>query len=393
MSKGSFEHGNKPMRLYEKLFEDILAGKLAPGDKIPSQIELAKVFGLSRPTVAKGIQLLEKKGLVRRKPGSGTFVCRLASVTEQKIGLLMPRLSINPSDYGHFVSLNSMIVSGISQRAHADDYILLLNDLPIGGEDQVIRQSEQICQQLIDLQTKGVFFMPFELSPENSELNVRIAERFWSAGIAVTLLDRDVYSDGRRSDFDLISVDNRQAVFEMTSHLINLGCKKIDFVSARFDVTSVTRRLQGYREALCEHGLPSDSDRIHRLPFLPFFEQDKKIEKKAVCDYLSHLETDALVCVNDRIASTIMKYAFEMGLKIPDNFRVVGFDDEPFGAYLPVPLTTMRQPAIALGAEAMRVLVSRRQEMDMPAREVMLKADLVVRRSCGAELADSKVSI
>ncbi len=88
-----------------------------------------------------------------------------------------------------------------------------------------------------------------------------------------------------------------------------------------------------------------------------------------------------------------MKYAFEMGLKIPDNFRIVGFDDEPFGAYLPVPLTTMRQPAIALGAEAMRVLISRSQEMDMPAREVMLKADLVVRQSCGAELADSKVSI
>ena len=258
---------------------------------------------------------------------------------------------------------------------------------------QIIKQSEQVCQQLIDLQVKGVFFMPFELSPENSEFNARIVKRFQSVGIAVTLLDRDVYNDGRRSDFDIVSVDNKQAELEMTTHLINLGCKKIDFVAAQFEVTSVSRRLQGYQEALCRHGLLSSPDRIHRLPFLPFSEQGKKVEQKAVCDLLNHIETDALVCVNDRIAAIIIKYANEIGLKIPDDIRIVGFDDEPFGIYLSVPLTTIQQPATALGVEAMRVLSSRIQDMNMPAREVMLKTSLVVRQSCGARIDDSKVSI
>ncbi len=370
--------------LYEKLFSDIASGVYAPGQRIPTEIELTKTFGVSRPTVAKAVKMLEQKGIVSRKTGVGTFVRELAPATHQKIGLLMPRLSIAPQDYGHFVTLGSMIISEISRRAHEDEHILLLNDLPYGNEEQIIGQAKQICQQLIDMQVKGVFFMPFELSPENQEVNAEIAERFRLAGIAVTLIDRDVYNDGRRSIFDIVCVDNEQAAFDITNHLISVGCKNIHFVSAKVDVTSITKRVRGYRSALKNNGLPSNLDQVHRLNYLPFVEQDKNIEEKIVHDFLENLEADALVCVNDRIASIIMKYALDMGLRIPDDLRIVGFDDEPFGAYLPVPLTTMRQPATTIGSEAMRTLLSRSEKSEMPPREIMLRADLVIRKSCGS---------
>ncbi len=374
----------KHLQLYEKLFSDIMSGGYAPGEKIPNEVELADLYGVSRPTVSKAVKSLEQKGLVTRKPGAGTFVRKPDAVTHQKIGLLMPRLSLAPQEYGHFVSLNSMIVSEISRRANADGHILLLNDLPYGSENQVIQQSEQICQQLIDLQVKGVFFMPFELSPENQAINVRIAERFRTAGIAVMLLDRDIYSDYSRSVFDITCIDNEQAAYEMTDYLINLGCNKIDFVSARVDVSSINKRRSGYQKALEKQGISFSQKQVHRLPFLPFVEHDKELEKKAVHAILDNLDTDAIVCVNDRIASIVMDHAIKAGMTIPDDLRIVGFDDEPFGAYLPVPLTTMRQPATALGAEAMRMLISRNLEPNMPPREVMLKAELVVRQSCGS---------
>ncbi len=370
--------------LYEKLFSDIASGVYAPGQRIPNDTELAKTFGVSRPTVAEAVKMLEQKGIVSRKVGVGTFVREQTPAAQQKIGLLMPRLFIAPQDYGHFVTLTSMIISEISRRAHEEDHILLLNDLPYGDEKQIIGQAKQICQQLIDMQVKGVFFMPFELSPENQSVNAEIAQRFRLAGIAVTLIDRDVYNDGRRSVFDIVCVDNEQAAFDITNHLAGLECKNIHFVSAWIDVTSITKRVRGYRSALKSKNLPSSRDHIHRLNYLPFVEQDKNIEEKIVHDFLENLEADALVCVNDRIASIIMKYALEMGLRIPEDLRVVGFDDEPFGAYLPVPLTTMRQPATALGAEAIRTLLSRAKRPDMPPREVMLTAELVVRKSCGS---------
>jgi LacI family transcriptional regulator len=374
----------KHLQLYEELFAGIMSGSYSPGEKIPNEVDLAALHGVSRPTVAKAIKLLEQKGLLYRRPGAGTFVRKPDAVTQQKIGLLMPRLSLAPQEYGHFVSLGSMIVSEISRRANADSHILLLNDLPYGNENQVIVQAEQICQQLIDLQVKGVFFMPFELSPENQDVNVRIAERFRDAGIAVTLIDRDIYNDRRRSAFDIVCIDDEQAAYEVTEHLIKLGCKKIEFVAARVDVTSISRRVQGFREALENNGLDFRKDSVHRLPFLPFMKQDKSKEHQAVDKFLKDLKADALVCVNDRLASIVMGHAAKAGKNIPEDLRIVSFDDEPFGAYLPVPLTTMRQPATALGAEAMRMLISRSQELDMPPREVMIKAELVIRQSCGS---------
>ena len=261
MADHQYKNKGKHLQLYEKLFSDIMSGGYAPGEKIPNEVELADLYGVSRPTVSKAIKSLEQKGLVSRKPGAGTFVRKPDAVTHQKIGLLMPRLSLAPQEYGHFVSLNSMIVSEISRRANADGHILLLNDLPYGSENQVIQQAEQICQQLIDLQVKGVFFMPFELSPENQAINVRIAERFSTAGIAVMLLDRDIYNDYSRSVFDITCIDNEQAAYEMTDYLISLGCNKIDFVSARVDVSSINKRRSGYQKALEKQGISFSQNR------------------------------------------------------------------------------------------------------------------------------------
>lgn len=393
MADLSKKPNEKQIMLHEKLFNDILSGTYASGDKIPSDVELSKEFGLSRPTVAKIIKMLEQKGLVVRKPGAGTFVQRPEDELQNKIGLLLPRLAVNPQDHDHFVSLNSIIISEISRRAQENNHILLLNDLPFGNEKEVIHQCEQISQQLINNRVKGVFFMPFELSAENEQINVLIANRFSDSGIAVTLLDRDVYRDGRRSEYDIVCVDNERSVCELTKHLIAQGSRKIDFVASKVNVTSIQKRIEGYQNALKTEGGRCEGGRIHRLPFLPFSEQDITFETNAVSDFLDELDADALVCANDRLASTIMKHALARGLDIPGQLRIVGFDDEPFGAYLPIPLTTMQQPAKALGAEAMRVLISRSQEMDMPPREIMLKAELVVRQSCGTKIDTSTLSV
>ena len=140
MATFSEKPAEKQAKLYEKLFNDILAGTYAAGDKIPSDVELSKEFGLSRPTVAKAIKMLEQKGLVIRKSGAGTFVQNPENELQHKIGLLLPRLAVNPQDYDHFVSLNSIIISEISRCAQHNNHILLLNDLPFGNESEVIQQ-------------------------------------------------------------------------------------------------------------------------------------------------------------------------------------------------------------------------------------------------------------
>jgi DNA-binding LacI/PurR family transcriptional regulator len=73
------------------------------------------------------------------------------------------------------------------------------------------------------------------------------------------------------------------------------------------------------------------------------------------------------------------------GIRIPQDVRIVGIDDVMYAALLPVPLTTIHQPCGEIGKTALRLLLDRIAHPKMPAREVLLDCELVVRRSCGCK--------
>ena len=97
-------------------------------------------------------------------------------------------------------------------------------------------------------------------------------------------------------------------------------------------------------------------------------------------------KTQAVVCVSDATAIRLMQCFAHVRISVPDDVRVVGFDDLPIGGYLPVPLTTMRQNPEALAYEAFRTLLHRMKNPTLPARDILVATELVVRKSCGAHL-------
>jgi DNA-binding LacI/PurR family transcriptional regulator len=253
--------------------------------------------------------------------------------------------------------------------------------LPEGDDDRIIEHAWEICQQLIDLQVKGVFFFPLDVSPAKVGVNEKIANALDQAGIAVTLLDHDVCSWPKRSKFDVVGIRNEQASFALTEYLISLGCKRIDFVSGNKAQPAVTERIYGYQSALLRHDIIPQPKHIH--DFHAMVSNDN--EKNAADRILKSSDAEALICTNDRLAATIMQYALNLGKRVPGDLRIVGFDDEAFCSYLPVPLTTMRQPAAALGSEAVRTIISRIKNPQIPGRQILLAAELVIRKSCGGK--------
>ena len=375
----------KHQKIAEHLFEQILSGEFAAGEKIPNEHELAKIFHTSRPTVSKALEDLENKGLIDRKPGSGTFVRQTVKARNQKLGLLIPRLTLEPKEFEHFVSLFSKVVSHISQSVHDQDYILLMNDLPSGHEDKLIAQAREIAQQLIGLMVKGVFFLPLELSPEKMEVNAEIADSLATAGISVTLLNSDIYNCRRRSPYDVVGINNEHAAYVLTDYLLSKGVKRIDFVGSALHISASRDRVRGYQNALLDHGITPESRCIHELDFKPFDKDNEQADRQIVEKLMHDTDTEALVCLNDRTAAVIMHHLAEMGVSVPDDIRIVGFDDEPFGAYLPTPLTTIRQSPKALGVEAVRAMTSRILDPEMPARDIYTGTELIVRGSCGTQ--------
>jgi GntR family transcriptional regulator, arabinose operon transcriptional repressor len=92
------------------------------------------------------------------------------------------------------------------------------------------------------------------------------------------------------------------------------------------------------------------------------------------------------ICANDMTAALLMRTLNQLDVRVPHDVRVVGFDDLNYARLLSVPLTTMHQPCRAIGAAAVRAMLERIADPEIPGREILLNSQLVVRQSCGSAL-------
>ena len=107
----------------------------------------------------------------------------------------------------------------------------------------------------------------------------------------------------------------------------------------------------------------------------------KTLEQARVRGVIDHATTD----LSSGVAEAEVVVVCTPVSRIPQDVRMVGINDVKYASFLPVPLTTLRQPCPQIGAAAMRVMLERLQAPDTPVREVLLNCELVVRQSCGTE--------
>jgi GntR family transcriptional regulator, arabinose operon transcriptional repressor len=94
---------------------------------------------------------------------------------------------------------------------------------------------------------------------------------------------------------------------------------------------------------------------------------------------------DAVICSNDLTAALLIQtLTTVLGLSLPRELAVAGFDDVNYSTLLAVPLTTMRQPCRAIAEAAVNSLIARVEDPSLPPRQILLSAELVIRKSCGA---------
>lgn len=383
---------NKPAKLikhkhiYDELCNNILKGVYKPGQKLPTENELAENFHASRPTIARAMRELQQRGLIVRQQGQGTFVRDATVEFNQTLGLLVhwqPRPEIyNTTDNS---TIFGIMIPEMLRIAGQSDYSLLLNDIPKDVSDPIGR-TKKICHRLIDSQIAGVFFTPLELIDNSDTINQEITAMFDDMGIAVVLLDRDIYDSYHRSKYDIIGINNEQSALVLTHHLLESGCRKIDFISHPFLTTSIHDRILGYRTAMEENKIPVKDDQIHLLDRDSLTAADNKTVARQLIHLVKDRQTEAFICVNDAMAADMINFFLRNEIRVPKDVRIVGFDDLPSNKSLPVPLTTVRQPAEALAYESIRNMLNRIERPEMPARDILVRTELIVRESCGCRL-------
>ena len=105
-----------------------------------------------------------------------------------------------------------------------------------------------------------------------------------------------------------------------------------------------------------------------------------------IAQLMKKLKPDGIACANDRTAGHVMHSLISLNFRIPQDVRIVGFDDVQYAKLLPVPLTTVHQPCREIGVAAAAAMLERVEVSQMPARDILLNCSLVVRDSCGANL-------
>jgi GntR family transcriptional regulator, arabinose operon transcriptional repressor len=356
----------KYRQVYDALVRQITAGRMVAGARLPSEADLVKQFGASRITVGRALRDLQVAGLVERRAGSGTFVrAPRRPVRSQAFGVLMP-------DLGE-VEVFDAICRGLLDAPEARQHVLVWGSRPVSTPSKA-DQAWHLCEQYVDRQVDGVFFAPMEHTASRDAINHRIAEALAAAGIPVVLIDRAIEPYPRRGRHDLVALDNRRAGAVVTDHLLDGGCLRLAFLGLPHAASSVDGREAGFRDAIRARGLGPEAACVWR---------EDPADRLRLAALLERDAPDGIVCASDRTAAVLMHALRAFGRRVPDDLKLVGIDDVEYAAMLPAPLTTLRQPCREIGVSAMRAMLDRVAQPDLPPREILLHGTLVVRESCG----------
>jgi DNA-binding LacI/PurR family transcriptional regulator len=177
----------------------------------------------------------------------------------------------------------------------------------------------------------------------------------------------------------VVNIENQQSSYELVSHLIqHHSCRRIAYLRGPEAQKDSYYREQGYSRALRENGIPLDNSLVGFGGF------DERIAHNTVLELLrKHPDIDGIFA-DDESAAGVYHALQELGLRIPDDIKVVGFDDDYLASRLVPPLTTVHSPAELIGETAVQLLLQLIESGSAPI-ETLLPTHVVVRRSCGCQ--------
>lgn len=297
----------------------IADGRYRPGQRLPSIRELSSLLGVNYLTARQAVAKLAADGVVSTSQGRGTYVSD-PKQNSTKLALVLPNL-VSP--------LSDQVASGIHEVMSSR-----------GAEFSIFNSYEkpevevENINRIMQTGLQGaIIFSTMRLA------SIYAILRLILKGVPVVLVDR-YFEDVPTW---CATADNVGGAYQATQLLIKAGRRRIGFVS---DVTNTTtrNRLAGYRKALSEAGVVSDESLLGIVP------ADSDDTRTVTAELLSRKpRPDAIFFGNDLRALLGIQVIKSLGLKIPDDIAVVGFDDMPMTHLSDPPLTTIRQDGVQLG--------------------------------------------
>ena len=327
--------------------------------------DLAKRLDISPATVSRSLndhpsiskKTKEKVLSVAKELGYRTnkFAANLSKQKSNTIGVIVPKLNSN---------FMSTVLSGIEKVA---------NDI---GYNLIISQSHE-SEEKEKLNAKTLFDSGVDA------LLVSLAYETENYDHFTTFIDRKIPLLFFDRVFDLpncptIIIDNEAAGYEATEHLIQKGCKHILHIAGSLKRNVYSERYDGYRKALNQYGLHFANDNL--------LEVDLNVDK--IHDVIKHIEgsvnkVDGIFVSNDTFAVYCIKELKKAGYRIPEDIKIIGFNNDPVSEVISPGLTTIEYPGYKMGILAGQSIISHLSGSIniQSADQIILKHKLIVRES------------
>jgi DNA-binding LacI/PurR family transcriptional regulator len=352
----------------------VTAGLLVGGSKLPTLRKIADEFDVSTMTVRQAIQALEREGHVYRIPGVGAFV------RPQPPGRFPTQkmLAFAASDLTSAFEMG--IARGIERACQRRGWAIQILD---AQHDLDIEKRNMI--RLPDSGSQGAMVLPTWGNTSCVEALFRLQR----TGFPVVLVDR--IPAGLKAD--LVESDHAQGAYLATRHLLSHGHARVLMLTPPPMVSSIAARIQGYERALIEAGItprPEWKVWLNLDVQAAAFQENRKWVGgyKAMMPVLKSLPMpQAVFAVDPYTAWGIYEACRELGLRIPDDVSIVGFDESEITQAMRPPITIISQRTDEIG-EAAIDLLEQRIDGDPPQEgsrrsyvHTVIDVDLIVRQS------------
>jgi LacI family transcriptional regulator len=219
-----------------------------------------------------------------------------------------------------------------------------------------------------------VAILPHDDAPYLKALN--------EADVPVVVVDQR----GVFPQYPSVASDNYEGARLAVQHLVELGHTRIAFISGDERLTAAQDRARGFNDAMRQQGLRPEAS----LTAIGRFSQAMGFKAASHLLKLKRPPT-AIFAANDLSAFGAIAAAHELGMRVPDDVSIIGFDDVPMASQVYPPLTTIRQPLQQMGRSAVNILLARIAGIELPSDRITLPTDLILRNST-ARPAEKRVA-
>jgi len=364
-------------KIIDYIMEEISSGRLAPHQKMPTEMELMEQFQVSRVTVIKALSELTNRGIIYRVQGKGSFVDDFQEARKRELRVISLIVPFYAHESNRFDE--SEIIRGIEKYLRDTPYFLTIH-----FTEQSSELENQTIRKCLNERVDGIILYPSVDSDNIALLSELMLEKY-----PIVILDNFLFG----LPLTCVQTNNKKGGQLATAHLIERGFDPIYFVSDhKIQLVSTRNRYFGYCTAIKEakrsifdgsyivldkyEGRANDN--IHIT-----YEENKDLFYNIINDLCRKHpdERIGIFAAHDGIALSFLQAAIDLDIPIPSRIGIIGFDDIEDGVRSAIPLSTVKQNFFEIGRTSAETVVNLIEDNESSGAVIDVDVELVQRQS------------